>query len=289
MLLLYSMKNQYSTSKPPSRVLVPSNLGNCGIAFVSHRHTTMKTGICAAMVLLAPSALAFSPRLSAVPSTRRLSSSVASAHNKDLPLEQQQQQQQPVAEVSRREVAGLLGAAFLAASGVVAPEPAEARGRSTQVASWSRYGARIQQFRSWLAGDLKAIIASADYEALKAATAPKKSILTSYLGAMDLWASSYSDASPSQKTLRMLDDVVKLRQAQAELNVLALKATGEGLKTTGGLFGMGGKKEEVPSPAEMKKLLDAVKVAAIEAYNDYAVVNNEGHPFEVDELLEIGV
>ena len=250
----------------------------------------MKTGICAAMVLLAPSALAFSPRLSAVPSTRRLSSSVASAHNKDLPLEQQQQQQQqPVAEVSRREVAGLLGAAFLAASGVVAPEPAEARGRSTQVASWSRYGARIQQFRSWLAGDLKAIIASADYEALKAATAPKKSILTSYLGAMDLWASSYSDASPSQKTLRMLDDVVKLRQAQAELNVLALKATGEGLKTTGGLFGMGGKKEEVPSPAEMKKLLDAVKVAAIEAYNDYAVVNNEGHPFEVDELLEIGV
>ena len=68
-----------------------------------------------------------------------------------------------------------------------------------------------------------------------------------------------------------------------------MKATGEGLKTTGGVFGLGGKKEEVPTAGEMKKLLTAVQKSAIEAYNDYAVVNNDGHPFEVDELLEISV
>lgn len=238
-------------------------------------------GIVALLVLsLSTTGLGFSPRF---PSPACSSKTLTRAHAS----EQQQQQQ---VDVSRREVAGLFGAAVLAASGMAAaPQPAEARGRSTQMAAWSRYGARIQQMRSWLAGDLKAIIASADYEALKVATAPKKSVLTNYLGAMDLWASSYSDASPSPKTLRMLDDVVKLRQAQAELNVLALKATGEGLKNQGGLFGLGGKKEEAPTPAEMKSLLAKVQKSAIEAYNDYAVVNNDGHPFEVDELLEISV
>ena len=209
----------------------------------------------------------------------------------DVRMQQQQQQEGEVMEVSRRDAATrLLGAGLLAAAASGgSPLPAAARGRSTQVAAWSRYGARIQQLRSWLAGDLKAIIASSDYDALKTATAPKKSILSNYLGAMDLWAATYSDASPSPKTLRMLDDVVKLRQAQAELNVLAMKATGEGLKTTGGVFGLGGKKEEVPTAGEMKKLLTAVQKSAIEAYNDYAVVNNDGHPFEVDELLEISV
>ena len=48
----------------------------------------------------------------------------------------------------------------------------------------------------------------------------------SYLGALDLWAASYSDSSPSPKSVAMQADVAKMRTAVAELNLLAKNATG---------------------------------------------------------------
>jgi len=166
------------------------------------------------------------------------------------------------------------------------PEPAFARGRATQIASWSRYGSRVEAIRGFLAGDLRALISSGDFEGIKAATG-KKGAVGSYLGALDLWAATYSDSSPSPKSVAMQADVAKMRTAAAELNVLAKKATGEDVKKEGGLFGLGAKDAVVPTGAAMTALLNEVRDKAIAAYNDYCVLNNEGHPFEVDELSEI--
>jgi hypothetical protein len=46
------------------------------------------------------------------------------------------------------------------------------------------------------------LIKSSNFEGIKDQTG-KKSVSSSYLGALDLWASSYSDATPSAKTNAM--------------------------------------------------------------------------------------
>ena len=84
--------------------------------------------------------------------------------------------------VTRREVSGAalgLLTAWQVTTGF--SEPALARGRSTQVASWSRYGSRVEAMRSWLVGDLKAMVNGEDYAGLKAATG-KKGVVSAYLG-----------------------------------------------------------------------------------------------------------
>ena len=187
--------------------------------------------------------------------------------------------------ISRRDLGTSLFRSILGLQ-LVSSEPALARGRSTQVGAWGRYGSRVEATRAWLAGDLRGIISSSDFETLKAATG-KKGIVGSYLSALDLWAASYSDANPSVKTIKMQAEVEKIRMASAKLNVLAKKATGDDLKKEGGLFGFGAKEEEVPTGASMTKALQSVRQEAVDAYNSYCVLNNEGHPFEVDELLEI--
>jgi hypothetical protein len=138
--------------------------------------------------------------------------------------------------------------------------------------------------RSWLVGDLKAYINSGDYAGLKEATG-KKGVAGSYIrylpsaptsqaftpvrldffsssssssssssgSALDLWASSYSDASFSEKTVAMEACVAAIRTDVAQLNVLAKKALGEDVKKSGGLpFGFGAK-EEVTSSWHMDR------------------------------------
>lgn len=65
-----------------------------------------------------------------------------------------------------------------------------------------RYGSRVEAIRGFLAGDLRALISSGDFEGIKAATG-KKGAVGSYLGALDLWAATYSDSSPSPKSVAM--------------------------------------------------------------------------------------
>lgn len=187
--------------------------------------------------------------------------------------------------ISRRDMGGIALAAVLATT--TGSLPASARGRATQVAMWSRYGSRVEGMRSFIVGDLKGIINSGDFESLKSMTAPKGSIFSSYVGAMDLWAGTYSDSSPTPKTVAMQKDVQALRDVQVELQSIAKRALGEEVTKSGGLFGIGAKSDPVPSAAEAKKLVTDAQAAAINAYNDYCALNNEGHPFEVDELMEI--
>ena len=63
----------------------------------------------------------------------------------------------------------------------------------------------MEAIRGFLAGDLRALIAAEDYEGIKAATG-KKGVVNSYLGALDLWAATYSDSSPSPKSVAMQVD-----------------------------------------------------------------------------------
>ena len=79
----------------------------------------------------------------------------------------------------------------------------------------------------------------------------------------------------------------KHSQFQAEVYSIARRGLGEEVKTTGGLFGVGGKAEPAPTPAEAKTELLAAYEKAKVAYNDYCVINNEGRPFEIDELSEL--
>jgi len=60
----------------------------------------------------------------------------------------------------------------------------------------------VEAIRGFLAGDLRALIAAEDYEGIKTATG-KKGVVNSYLGALDLWAATYSDSSPSPKSVAM--------------------------------------------------------------------------------------
>jgi len=138
-----------------------------------------------------------------------------------------------------------------------------------------------------MAGTFQGYVKSGDFASMKADTDPKKGVFTSFMTACDLWAASYSDANPSPKTVAMLDDVNKLREFQAEVYSIARRGLGEEVKTTGGLFGVGGKAEPAPTPAEAKVELLAAYEKAKVAYNDYCVINNEGRPFEIDELSEL--
>lgn len=126
----------------------------------------------------------------------------------------------------------------------------------------------------YLKSELPAKIEAGDWTALKgdvAADISKKKgkVGPIYAGAsaMNLWASTYSETAitPVQKELDT--QVAVLTDLRAQLETLALKGTGEGLKKTGGFFGIGAKPEPPPSPATLKKeAMTALSMAKV-AYN----------------------
>lgn len=189
----------------------------------------------------------------------------------------------PKGELTRRE-SGL--AFFAAAAATVAlPGQASARGRATQIKSWERYGSRVEGMRSWLAGSLPALIKTGNAAAIRDAT-EKKGQGLSYLAAMDLWAATFTDASPSPKTNAMLAKSDELRTILKDMNALAYRAMGENLKSSGGFLGVGASKEKALSPDEFKSAMNAKLADAKVAYSAYVDVNNVGLPFEIDKIME---
>lgn len=186
---------------------------------------------------------------------------------------------------SRRDA--LFFVSTVAAGLTVLPGEAQARGRATQIKSWSRYGARVEGMRGWIAGSLKGMIKTADYAGIKEATEPKKGVMNTFLTAMDLWAATYSDASISPKTNAMMADNEALRTVQKDLYALSQKALGEEVKKSGGFLGIGAKEKAKPTAAELNAEYVALFEKAKAAYNDYCELNNVGRPFEIDELMEV--
>ena len=202
------------------------------------------------------------------------------------------------AAVERRgalaQIAGAVAAGAVAAG--AAPREALARGRNTQAAMFQRYVKRIDSFADFLSNDIEKSINSADWAAVKSAAIAETEKKNGEIGplfrgesALGLWAATFSEQSPSEKTKQMQKRVDVLTATRTELFATASKGDGTGLKNVGGFFGIGGAKEERPSDAVLKKSALASVAKAKAAFNEYVEISNAGRPLEIDPIKSLKV
>jgi len=183
------------------------------------------------------------------------------------------------------------------------PQPASARGFATLQNAYDRYSPRIIAGGEFYSKGLKSIIAKSDWVALKAATSdpPKKTKAdrskidggiaeraeqagnfsdAKVLVAADLYASTFSDNSITEKTKTMREKVEKLRVIVMKLNFIAKEALGEA-KESGGLFGLGNKQS---TPADLSKTAKQLYVEGGNLWNEYIFAANEGIPNKLNPL-----
>lgn len=181
--------------------------------------------------------------------------------------------------------------------------PAYARGRASLEQSYERYTSRIIEGGAFYKSQLYGAVSKGDWEGLVTATAepPKKTKAdraledggaakraaqaggfsdARVLTAMDLFASTFSEASISPKTKAMKEEVETLREVVEGMNKAARIAKGEE-KGGGGLFGIGGK---APSRGELSKEVKDLYMKGGTAYNQYIFLANEGLPIQLAKL-----
>jgi hypothetical protein len=210
---------------------------------------------------------------------------------------QLQEKDTPGADVvssSRKEflqASSILG--FTAAVSLLTPEPAYARGRATLEKSYQRYSPRIIAGGVFYGGDLRQLVEKNDWAGLKNAlqeppertkedlNKPDAGVAARarqaggfsdarVLVAADLFAAAFSDSAVSNKTRKMQGAVERLRDAVQGLQTVARQGLGE--ETSGGLFGMGGKKL---SPTELATSAREYYVAGGTAWNEYVYDAND--------------
>ncbi|CAB9528318.1 expressed unknown protein [Seminavis robusta] len=192
--------------------------------------------------------------------------------------------------------------AVVSIAAAILPSPAMARGRATLEYSYDRYTPRIVEGGKFYTGDLKKLVEKSDWSGIKNALAepPKrtKSDLVKQdagiseraaqagqfsdarvIVACDLFASAFSDNSISSKTKKMKEQVDILRSTVEEMDMTAKIALGE--VSTGGLFGIGGKK---PSQSESAKKMRELYMAGGTAYNKYIFLSNDELPLSLNKL-----
>ena len=185
---------------------------------------------------------------------------------------------------------------------LVFPFPALARGRATLEQSYDRYTPRIIAGGEFYGGEFRKLVEKSDWKGIKGALAepPKRSKEdkakvdggiseranqagqfsdSRVVVAADLFASAFSDNSISPKTKKMKAEVEVLRETVAEMSLTAQQALGE--VSTGGFFGLGGKK---PSQAELAKKLRKLYIDGGNAYNKYVFLANEELPLQLNKL-----
>lgn len=174
------------------------------------------------------------------------------------------------------------------------PATAFARGRGTQPAMMQRYSPRIIAYGTYLSSDLPKIVDAADWSKLKQSVAAEVAKKKGKIGplyngesAMTLWANTYSDSVVTPKQKEMDEQVAALADVRARLETIALKGTGEGLKKSGGFFGIGAKTEPPPPDAILKKEATKAIADAKSAYNAYIAINNNNVPLEINPLPSI--
>ena len=100
--------------------------------------------------------------------------------------------------------------------------------------------------------------------------------------AMSLWANTYSDVKPSEKTKAMQAEVDVIEAAREFLAGQACQGTGACLKAEGGLFGFGGKAPPKPSDATLAASSRSAAKQARQAFNRFVALNNEKPPVSMD-------
>jgi hypothetical protein len=182
------------------------------------------------------------------------------------------------------------------------PAPALARGRATLEYSYDRYVPRILAGGQFYGSEFRKLVEKSDWTGIKVAlqeppsrTKEDKAKIDGGISeraaqagefsssrvivACDLFASAFSDNSISPKTKKMKEQVEILRQTVEGMKFLALQQLGE--VSSGGLFGIGGKK---PTQAESAKKLRQLYVEGGNAYNKYVFIANEELPLQLNKL-----
>jgi hypothetical protein len=161
------------------------------------------------------------------------------------------------------------GAGAVIAGGVgLAPAFAEST-LVTRQQAYSRYVPRIERGRDYWEGGLRSAIASKNWGAV-ARELEKKGAVSRVIGPMELWASSWSGKTISDKSVAMNAAVEELREACQSLQ---LAATGQ--EKDNGMFGfvLGPKKLDESKRDQLAKLAYLKGASAI---NKYIEIGNDG-------------
>jgi hypothetical protein len=154
---------------------------------------------------------------------------------------------------------------------VLAPLRADAESTLvTRQAAYTRYVPRVERGRDYWSTGLKKAITAGDWASIKAAL-EKKGSIDRIFGPMELWASSWSGKTISDKTLEMNKAIDELRTAAADLQTAANGQEAGG----GGLFGFisGPKKLE---EAKRSQIASAAYTKGVDAINKYIELGNDG-------------
>lgn len=136
---------------------------------------------------------------------------------------------------------GLLEAAVAATGGLAAlgglPAASWAEATlTTRQQAYTRYVPRIERGRDFWASGLRRLVQAKDWAAISKEL-EKKGAIDRAFGPMELWSSSWSSKTISDKTLAMNEAVLELKEAAAALSIAAT-----GKEKGGGFFGFGGDK-----------------------------------------------
>jgi len=168
---------------------------------------------------------------------------------------------------TRRDFVSTTGASAALAALMPAPVFAEST-LVTRQQAYSRYVPRIERGRDYWATGLKKQVAAQDWQGISAAL-DKKGSIDRIFGPMELWASSWSSKTISDKTLAMNVAINELREAAR-----GLKLASEGKEKGGGFLGFGGNK--VMDPSKRTQLAQAAYAKGVQAINKYIDIGNDG-------------
>ena len=172
---------------------------------------------------------------------------------------------QPSEPLSRRAVVASAAAVLpaLFAQSAVAEQTLVTRQQA-----YSRYVPRIERGRDYWSTAVKKAVASSDWTTLNKAI-EKKGSIDRIFGPMQLWASSFSGKSISEKTIAMNAAVDELRDAVNFLTVATV-----GTEKGGGFLGFGGAKKIEESKRQQLAL--AAYQKGVKAINKFIDIGNDG-------------
>jgi len=174
------------------------------------------------------------------------------------------------AQLSRRSLVGALasaGGALAALEALPSAVYAEAT-LVTRQQAYTRYVPRVERGRDYWAGGLRKLVATSDWKSISEALEPKGSI-DRIFGPCELWASSFSSKTISDKTIAMNIAIDELRESAR-----ALKIAADGKESGGGFFGFGGGK--AMDPSKRTQLAQAAYKKGVQAINKYIEIGNDG-------------
>lgn len=181
-------------------------------------------------------------------------------------------------------------------------QPASARGRATLEKTYERYSPRIRAGSAFYANELRTMVAKDDFQGIllalqepparvegdlrkpDAGVAARAAAAGGFsdarvLVAADLFGAAFSESSITPKTKKLQKLVAEEREIIQEMQSVAKQALGEG--SSGGLFGIGGKKA---TPAESSKRMKELYVKGGNVWNQYILAANDNLALQFDRF-----